>query len=93
MKKINLNEYTQCDEDEFERTPKKDKMSVCVGEKYEFFHFRKKKRLKKKGETKMNKELKSKLWKKSKPSGEYPKDWYVIPVLDVIELIEMEKTK
>jgi len=37
----------------------------------------------------MNKEeLKKKLWKNSKPAGEYPKDFIVINTLDVINLLE-----
>jgi hypothetical protein len=36
--------------------------------------------------------IKDKLWKNSKPANEYPKDWLVIPVLDVIELLK-EETK
>lgn len=36
----------------------------------------------------MKKQIKDKLWKESKPAGEYPKDFIVIPVLDAIELIE-----
>lgn len=37
-----------------------------------------------------NEELKNELWKKSKPAKEYPKDWLVIPTLDVIELLKGE---
>lgn len=31
--------------------------------------------------------IKEQLWKQSKPAKEYPKDWIVIPVLEVIEII------
>ena len=41
---------------------------------------------------KIEKELKDKLWNKlwklSKPAKDYPEDWLVIPVLEVIELFE-----
>ena len=36
----------------------------------------------------MNKQIKEKLWKESKHADEFPKDWIVIPTLDVIEIIE-----
>jgi len=35
----------------------------------------------------MEQKIKDKLWKKVKPAGDYPKDWIVIPVLDVIEIL------
>jgi poly(3-hydroxyalkanoate) synthetase len=34
--------------------------------------------------------IKDKLWENAKPASEYPKDWLVIPVLDVIELLLKE---
>jgi len=34
------------------------------------------------------KTLKDKLWKKSKSAKDYPEDWLVIPVLDVIDILE-----
>ena len=40
----------------------------------------------------MNK-LKDKLWKQGKPASEYPKDWIVIPVLDVIEILNIPTKK
>ena len=36
-------------------------------------------------------ELSSRIWLEAKPAEEYPKDWYVIPAKDVIELIELYK--
>jgi hypothetical protein len=33
-------------------------------------------------------EIEKEIWKEAKPSGEFPQDWLVIPVLDVIELIK-----
>ena len=36
------------------------------------------------------KELEKRLWNKSKPAKEYPKDFYVIPTLEVIEMMEQE---
>jgi len=45
----------------------------------------------------MKQELKDKLWGLSKQAKDYPEYWLVIPVLEVIELIEnrkiMEETK
>ena len=40
----------------------------------------------------MNKQLKEQIWKKSKSAKDYPKDWLVIPAIDVIEILE-EETK
>ena len=37
---------------------------------------------------KNNNSLDEKIWNISKPAKEYPKDWYVIPAKDVIELIK-----
>ena len=39
----------------------------------------------------MKQETKDKLWKEGKSASEFPKDWIVIPVLDVIEIMENEK--
>lgn len=36
----------------------------------------------------MDKEIKDMIWKNAKPAEEYPKDWYVIPALEVIEIME-----
>ena len=36
----------------------------------------------------MNNQIKEKLWRLSKHADEFPKDWIVIPTLDVIEIIE-----
>ena len=36
----------------------------------------------------MEKEIKEKIWKESKPADEYPKDYLVIPALDVIRILE-----
>ena len=45
----------------------------------------------------MKEELKNKLWNLSKYAKDYPEHWHVIPVLEVIELIEhrelMERLK
>jgi hypothetical protein len=35
--------------------------------------------------------LKEKLWKEGKSASEFPKDWIVVPVLDVIKIMENEK--
>ena len=35
----------------------------------------------------MEKEIKDKLWKEGKSAKDYPKDWIVIPVLEVIEIL------
>jgi len=32
--------------------------------------------------------LKERIWEQSKPAQDFPKDWLVIPALDVIEMIE-----
>jgi len=47
----------------------------------------------KKGREEQEKEIKieiitKKIWEKSKPSEEYPKDFLVIPALDIIELLK-----
>lgn len=36
----------------------------------------------------MEEEIKEIIWKSSKPAEEYPKGWYVIPALEVIEILE-----
>jgi len=36
------------------------------------------------------KQLQEKLWKNSKPAEDYPKSWYVIPVMDVIDILNEE---
>jgi hypothetical protein len=38
----------------------------------------------------LTKEIKNKLWNQGRSSGELPKDWIVIPVLDVIKILEEE---
>jgi len=35
----------------------------------------------------MDKETKDLIWKHSKPAKEYPKDWYVIPAIEVIGIL------
>jgi hypothetical protein len=34
------------------------------------------------------KDIKERIWEISKPAKEFPEDWYVIPALSVIEIIE-----
>jgi hypothetical protein len=36
-------------------------------------------------------QLKDKLWKEGKSASDLPKDWIVIPVLDVIKTLESEE--
>jgi len=36
----------------------------------------------------MDEEIKKIIWRRSKYAHEYPKDWYVIPALEVIEILE-----
>jgi hypothetical protein len=36
-------------------------------------------------------QLKKKLWEDGKSAGNLPKDWIVIPVLDVIKMLESEE--
>jgi seryl-tRNA synthetase len=38
-----------------------------------------------------NEMIKNKIWENAKPANEYPKDWLVIPVLDVIELLKEDE--
>ena len=44
MEKIKILGWIECDEKEFENTLKKNKLSVCFGEDYNFKHFRRSKR-------------------------------------------------
>ena len=39
----------------------------------------------------MNKETKNKIWAISKPAQDFPQSWFVVPALDVIELLENEE--
>ena len=36
----------------------------------------------------MNKTIKDKIWAEAKSASEYPKDYLVIPALDVIKILE-----
>ena len=38
----------------------------------------------------MEQKIKDKLWKEGKSAKDYPKDWIVIPVLEVIEILNTE---
>lgn len=42
--KMKVEGFVECNEDEFEKTPKNDKLTICFGEEYTFLHFRRKKR-------------------------------------------------
>jgi hypothetical protein len=33
-------------------------------------------------------QLKKEIWRKVRPSGEFPQDWLVIPVLDLFKIIK-----
>ena len=37
------------------------------------------------------KKLNEEIWKKSKPAKKFPKDWFVIPVLDVLDILEKDR--
>ena len=41
--------------------------------------------------TNYKQQLKEIIWKMSKPASEYPKDWLVVPALDVIKRLEEMK--
>lgn len=39
----------------------------------------------------MKEELNKQLWNMSRPAVELPRDWLVIPTLDVIQLLKLEE--
>jgi len=41
--------------------------------------------------TPIPKKINNKLWNLARPAGELPKDWLVIPALDIIEQIKEEQ--